>query len=272
MILRFQKQDGTVGELTLGGEPITLGRSPEADVPVIDERASRTHCGIRLWDGEYYVKDLKSKNGTFVNNDKVEMSRIRHGDKIRIGNFVIVVEDEDKPGTETLMGQVAGAMDEGKGFKTMLREIVEDVEESEKAEEDEPVKDDIPKEAAAKKTVIKKRAKTVIKKPKVDAGPKGEIEFDDPAPEASAVEDEAATEETPSVEETVSAEDSPVAEDSAVADASETESPPAEQSEKPTIEMDEDGDSDEVADKPKTIRLKSKPKRPVQIKINKRPS
>ena len=94
---------------------------------MLDERASRTHCGVRLWDGEYYIKDLKSKNGTYVNADKVEMGKIRPGDKIRIGNFVISVEDEKTQGADTIMRSVEDGMDEGKGFKTMLREIVEDV-------------------------------------------------------------------------------------------------------------------------------------------------
>jgi predicted component of type VI protein secretion system len=228
MLLKFQRQDGSPGEIELGDDPITMGRSPDADVPILDERASRTHCGIRLWDGEYYVKDLKSKNGTYINNEKVEMSRIKPGDKIRIGHFVIEVADESKPGTDTLMGEVAGAMDEGKGFKTMLREIVEDVEESEQADKVARQKDVIPPEAAAKQTVIKKKVSTVVEEPE-DAAPPP------PLPEAS-------SEPGPS-----------------------TPPPPAPQAPAPEAEAVD-------PDKPKTIRLKQKPKRPVQIKINKRPS
>ena len=249
MLLRFQKQDGSPGEIKLGEEAITMGRSADADVPILDERASRTHCAIRLWDGEYYVKDLKSRNGTYVNNEKVEMVRVKAGDKVRVGNFVIHVDDENSPGTNTLMGQVAEGMEEGKGFKTMLREIVEDVEESEQADKVAREKEVIPEEAAAQQTVVRKKIKTIIKKPKLETqaepppeaeAPEGpptvpdaapDLVFDDPSPEAPVVD---------------------------AADAPAEAAVPA----------------DEVVDeeKPKTIRLKSKPKRPVQIKINKKKS
>lgn len=126
--IKYTAPDGTPTDLVLGDKPITIGRSPDADICTLDERASRMHSGIRLWDGEYYLKDLKSKNGTFLNNERVEMHKIKPGDKIRLGTSVLSVEDKDTPGTETTMANVQEEMDEGKGYKTILREIVEDVE------------------------------------------------------------------------------------------------------------------------------------------------
>jgi pSer/pThr/pTyr-binding forkhead associated (FHA) protein len=112
----------------LAEKPITIGRSPDADIITLDERASRMHCGIRIWDGEYYVKDLKSKNGTYLNNQKVEMAKIKPGDKIRLGNSILTVDDKKSPGTDTTISSVQDEMNEGKGYKTILREIVENTE------------------------------------------------------------------------------------------------------------------------------------------------
>ena len=228
MRLRYPRPDGSMAELTLGANPVTIGRSSDADVPVLDERASRTHCGVRLWDGEYYIKDLKSKNGTYVNADKVEMGKIRPGDKIRIGNFVISVEDEKTQGADTIMKSVEDDMDEGKGFKTLLREIVEDVEEAEKAQQPPEISDEV----AVMKTVIRKK----------DAAP---VEEENAPEEAKAPPEEA---KAPPEE----------AKAPAIADES-------------AIELDVPAAAPPPpADKPPTIKLKSKPKKPVQIRINRK--
>lgn len=126
--IRYHDPDGNQAELLLSDKPITIGRSPEADIITLDERASRMHCGIRIWDGEYYVKDLKSKNGTYLNNQKVEMAKIKPGDKIRIGNNIMTVDDKKSPGTDTTLSSVQDEMDGGKGYKTILREIVQNTE------------------------------------------------------------------------------------------------------------------------------------------------
>ena len=95
MKIRFPKKDGSRELMELSERAITVGRSPDADVVVLDERASRMHCGIRLWDGDYYVKDLQSKNGTYLNEERVEMAKIAPGDKVRVGTTVIQVEGDD---------------------------------------------------------------------------------------------------------------------------------------------------------------------------------
>ncbi len=126
--VKYTDPNGQPADLVLAEKPITIGRSPDADIITLDERASRMHCGIRLWDGEYYIKDLKSKNGTYLNNERVEMAKIKPGDKIRLGNTVLLIADRKSPGTVTTLNSVQNEMNEGKGYKTILREIVEDTE------------------------------------------------------------------------------------------------------------------------------------------------
>ncbi|MCX7817955.1 MAG: FHA domain-containing protein [Kiritimatiellae bacterium] len=126
MILRFKRKDGAQVEFEIGDRPITIGRSPEADLVILDDKVSRLHCGIRLWDGDFVLKDLKSRNGTYVNGQRVETAKLHVGDRIRIGSCVFTVENEPGKGTETILRELAEEMAEGKGYSTMLKEIVED--------------------------------------------------------------------------------------------------------------------------------------------------
>jgi len=164
--VRYTDPDGKVTDLELSDKPITIGRSPDADIITLDERASRMHCGIRIWDGEYYIKDLKSKNGTFLNNQRVEMAKIKPGDKVRLGNTLLHVDDKKAPGTATSMDSVQNEMNEGKGYKTILREIVENTEKG-------PVK---PMAAAAKPAPVsgeevKTKTAKLLSPPAGDSGP-----------------------------------------------------------------------------------------------------
>lgn len=123
-------------EFELGDRPITIGRSPEADLVILDDKASRLHCGLRVWDGDFLLKDLKSKNGTFVNGRRIDMVKLEMGDQIRVGSCTFSFESESDPGkgTQTILREVADEMAGGKGYSTMLKEIVEDVEEAEEVE------------------------------------------------------------------------------------------------------------------------------------------
>lgn len=156
MRLKYTKQDGTQMEFEVGEKPITIGRSPEADVVILDEKASRIHCGVRLWDGEFYVKDLKSRNGTFVNDQKVEVAKLKPGDHIRVGSMVFSFEQDPAKHAEVALQEVQQAMDGGKGYSTILQEIVGDMKTSANQPPPAPAGDPIP--VKIKKVPPKKQA------------------------------------------------------------------------------------------------------------------
>lgn len=129
MHLRYVNKIGIPKDIELTGEPLSIGRSREADIPLLDDKVSRVHCGIRLSDGEFYLKDLKSRNGTFVNGQRVEDTvKLKAGDRIQIGSTVFVLEAatvaEDSAKS---LDAVKDAMADGKGYTTILKEIVEDI-------------------------------------------------------------------------------------------------------------------------------------------------
>jgi len=129
MLLRLSRPDGTVVEHPLTEHPITIGRSPDADLIVQDEKASRLHSGIRFENDGYYLRDLKSKNGTYLNEERIESVRIQPGDRIRIGSVIIRVEQDSSAGPDTALSEMEEEMASGKGYGTILKELVGSTEE-----------------------------------------------------------------------------------------------------------------------------------------------
>jgi pSer/pThr/pTyr-binding forkhead associated (FHA) protein len=70
----------------------TVGRAPRADFILDVALVSRLHCRLTAADDQLEVLDLKSTNGTFVNDTRVEKAQLSTGDKLRIGRVELTVE------------------------------------------------------------------------------------------------------------------------------------------------------------------------------------
>ncbi|GEM_PF-2933071 len=70
----------------------TIGRSDACDIQLDDDGVSRRHAKlVRTADGSIRVLDLKSTNGTYVNNERVELALLQDGDRVRLGNTVTIL-------------------------------------------------------------------------------------------------------------------------------------------------------------------------------------
>ncbi len=76
--------------ITIVHWPATIGRDAGSIIPIDDGRVSRYHARIKKRDQLYILEDLDSKNGTWLNGDKVINSVINSGDKILVGDTEIV--------------------------------------------------------------------------------------------------------------------------------------------------------------------------------------
>jgi pSer/pThr/pTyr-binding forkhead associated (FHA) protein len=126
MILRYVLADGQQKEVELGKKTVTIGRGADADVLIPDQLASRTHCGISYWDDAYFIRDFNSRNGTFVNDRPIEVCRLNHGDRIQVGDVVMTVEASPRKGTVMVLRELKEDMAKGKGYHTILQEIIRD--------------------------------------------------------------------------------------------------------------------------------------------------
>ncbi len=57
-----------------------MGRLPGLDLPLASESVSKEHAELSVRDGAFRVRDLGSKNGTLVNNERVSEAMLREGD------------------------------------------------------------------------------------------------------------------------------------------------------------------------------------------------
>ena len=65
---------------------LTIGRSDDNKLVLQDDRASRHHCVIEPRGGDFLIRDLKSRNGTKLNNIPLaEPASLQNGDVVRIG-------------------------------------------------------------------------------------------------------------------------------------------------------------------------------------------
>lgn len=77
---------------------IVIGRSDDVDLVVDSERLSRQHCALTFEEGEWWVEDLDSANGTRVNADKIsDKVKLGERDIIKAGNFRGTFHDGDVP-------------------------------------------------------------------------------------------------------------------------------------------------------------------------------
>lgn len=128
MQLRYTAKDGIEQVFILPDRPVTIGRGLNADLVLKDEKASRLHCAVESFEGECLVRDLKSKNGLLVNGERVETAYITPGDTFQIGGTVFLLEELFTPGSETALQEVQDEMEHGKGYGTIMRELVKEVE------------------------------------------------------------------------------------------------------------------------------------------------
>lgn len=97
--------DGTQHRRELTGAVFTLGRAPDCEMRFADERVSSRHCRFEAMEGEWVLRDLRSTNRTFVNEEYVGEvpRRLRHGDYIQLGArdariFEAMFEQYEQPG------------------------------------------------------------------------------------------------------------------------------------------------------------------------------
>jgi hypothetical protein len=101
--LMYRDSDGgqQLCELGASTKRLTVGRSPAADISLRgDHDISRAHAELqRAGDVWTLVDDGLSRNGTFVNGDRVRgRRRLRDGDRVRCGNTILIYRDPAEAG------------------------------------------------------------------------------------------------------------------------------------------------------------------------------
>lgn len=91
------RKNGTRRSFPLSSSVTVVGRQQECDLCIPLMVVSRKHCQVNQDEGSLRVRDLGSRNGTFVNGEKVEEAALNAGDKLRVGPIVFGVQVDGQP-------------------------------------------------------------------------------------------------------------------------------------------------------------------------------
>ena len=82
---------GRAGEsFSPSGERTRIGRSPDCEIFLDDVTVSRKHAVLVRKDGAFFVEDLGSLNGTFLNRRRIESGELADGDELQIGKYRLI--------------------------------------------------------------------------------------------------------------------------------------------------------------------------------------
>ena len=97
------EQSGRMVELR--DDTVVVGRHPGCDIRVPDETVSRRHARFIVANGGYFVEDLGSRNGTYLNGERVTSPvRLCHLDTVSIFNTEVEFRDETAGGSVERVG------------------------------------------------------------------------------------------------------------------------------------------------------------------------
>lgn len=86
--------------IPLGDEPITIGRDAEATVFIDDPSLSRVHVRFASMHDAFFIQDLESTNGTFIDGERLTEARMLHdGARIQLGRDTLIrfsLQDEEQ--------------------------------------------------------------------------------------------------------------------------------------------------------------------------------
>jgi hypothetical protein len=101
VVLLVRSGGGREGE-TIGMEVdvLTIGRSPHSDLFLDDVTVSRHHARVLRDEGGFWVEDLNSLNGTYVNRKRIEQQRLFDGDELQIGKFKLAFLQRSAEGSD----------------------------------------------------------------------------------------------------------------------------------------------------------------------------
>src|SRR6478735_12841722 len=104
------EKGGQPKRLDFEKDEITIGRVPGNDVILPKGNVSKRHSRVVRQDGRFFVVDLKSTNGTYLNGRRITTpSVVRPGDKIYVGDFVVVLDMGEEAGVSAGADPFGGA-------------------------------------------------------------------------------------------------------------------------------------------------------------------
>ena len=124
------------------GSKFVIGRKDDCQLRPQSERVSRHHCAILVEDGVVTVRDFKSKNGTFVNGQRVQGDHeLKAGDHLQVGplefevQLIVNVSGKKKPKVHNITEAAERVVQTGTGEDLDVSNWLDDEDDEAEAEE-----------------------------------------------------------------------------------------------------------------------------------------
>ena len=113
LILKFD--DRELQECAVGTHPVSIGRLPDNSIVIDNPAVSGRHARVYREGNHYVLEDLKSTNGTFVNDKPIARHTLLEGDVILVGKHTVAFtqkggEQAAADKTEQFVPEIGGTM------------------------------------------------------------------------------------------------------------------------------------------------------------------
>ena len=92
LLLKFNA--AVIKEIPFDKDALAVGRKPDNDIVIDNPAISGHHCRLSKQGGTWFVEDLDSTNGTFVNEKRIKKSGLKHNDIVGLAKHALVFVDE----------------------------------------------------------------------------------------------------------------------------------------------------------------------------------
>jgi len=95
------KKDGSTKNFAMPSVVTVIGRREDCDLCIPLMIVSRKHCQLNVENDKLNIRDLGSRNGTFINGKQIADSIINPGDRVQIGPVSFAVQIDGKPASDS---------------------------------------------------------------------------------------------------------------------------------------------------------------------------
>ncbi len=125
--LAVTNPSGNRSRIIIDISPFLIGRQGDNHLVLRDNRISRTHARIVAENGEYFVEDMESRHGVYLNGQRTKRGKLHEGDRIDFGfqdsyRLVFTLEEDE---LNRFLGQISAAAAAGASNLSKLRSLVE---------------------------------------------------------------------------------------------------------------------------------------------------
>lgn len=95
-LLIVRKNDIIVGKYLLNKKRMLVGRQNNLDISIDEPKSSRIHAQIVYMDGQFFIHDLNSMNGTYLDETRIKWHAFTDNDSLRIGQHTLSYQVADE--------------------------------------------------------------------------------------------------------------------------------------------------------------------------------